>query len=222
MHICTFSSSVCLSLLLTVVSVSTQNPVLNSTIVYGGYNPEVPTQFESGMCFGFTYYADTFVLDHSVARPRWRHVVHQGFPTYRAQSALLTDPDTGRMYLFGGYTNTDQVPSGKDARTRSFRDLWELRLDVPGGHFDEVNLSDERSAQMGPWRKCFNCGNTGFWKKCGGESWLPVTSPGDTQLETNLELLTGTCNGRAFFCDDVCQREGWKEHKAFHNCRSKK
>ena len=168
---------------LTVISAPAQNPVLDSTIVYGGYNPEVPTQFESGVCFGFTYYADTFVLDHSAAvldhsaaRPRWRHVVHQGFPTYRAQSALITDPDTGRMYLFGGYTNTDQVPSGKDARTRSFRDLWELRLDVPGGHFDEVNLSDERSAQMGPWRKCFNCGNTGFWKKCGGEWWMLVAS----------------------------------------------
>ncbi|KZT69127.1 hypothetical protein DAEQUDRAFT_670092, partial [Daedalea quercina L-15889] len=175
----------------------TYNPVLNSTVVYGGYNPEVPTELEPGMNFSFTYYADAYVLDHSSPNPRWKHVVHQGFPTYRAQSVLLTDPDTGRMYLFGGYTNTDQVPWRKDARTRTFRDMWQFRLDAPGGHFDEVSDEDDRSARMGPWQKCFNCGNTGTWRMC-------------------------TCNGRAFFCDNVCQKEGWKEHKAFHNCRSKK
>ncbi|TFY55717.1 hypothetical protein EVJ58_g8073 [Rhodofomes roseus] len=179
----------------------TYSPSLNSTIVYGGYNPEIPTLFaDSGLCFSFTYYADTFVLDHSSPSPRWRHVVHQGFPTYRAQSTLLTDPDTGRVYLFGGYTNTDQVPSGKHGHTRSFCDLWQLRLDVPGGHFEEVNVADEeRNARLGPWQRCFNCGNTGMWRKCGG-----------------------TCKGRAFFCDDACLKEGWKEHKALHNCGTRK
>lgn len=139
--------------------------------MYGGYNPELPTLFQPmNLCFGFTYYADTYILDHSTPKSVWKHVLTQGFPTYRAQSSLLTDPDTGRMYLFGGYTNTDLVPSGNHARTRSFGDLWELRIDVPGGHFEEVDLDDEeRNARMGPWQKCFTCGNVGPWKKCGGE-----------------------------------------------------
>ncbi|KAH9836148.1 uncharacterized protein C8Q71DRAFT_760870 [Rhodofomes roseus] len=183
---------------------STYSPALNSAIVYGGYSPETPTLFaDSDLRFRFTYYADTFVLDHSSASPapRWRHVVHQGFPTYRAQSTLLADPDTGRVYLFGGYTNTDQVPSGNHGQlwTRSFGDLWQLRLDVPGGHFEEVDVADEeRNARLGPWQRCFSCGNTGMWRKCGG-----------------------TCGGRAFFCDDACQREAWREHKELHNCRKR-
>ncbi|KAH9932855.1 uncharacterized protein B0H18DRAFT_1092989 [Fomitopsis serialis] len=178
----------------------TYNPSLNSAIVYGGYSPEIPTLFaNSGKCYRFTYYADTFILDHSSPTPRWRHVVHQGFPTYRAQSVLLTDPDTGRMYLFGGYTNTDQVPSPNHGHTRSFGDVWQLRLDVPGGHFEEVNVTDdERNARMGPWQRCFSCGNTGMWRKCGG-----------------------TCKGRAFFCDDACLKDGWREHKELHKCRKK-
>ena len=63
------------------------------------------------------------------------------------------------------------IPSGKHQLTRSFSDLWELRLDTPGGHFAEVDLADEaRTAHVGPWETCFNCGSTGPWKKCGGES----------------------------------------------------
>lgn len=122
-----------------------------------------------GISFSFTYYADTFILEHSSPTPRWRHVLTRGFPTYRAQPCLHTDPDTGKMYLFGGYTNTDLVPSGKHTRTRSFGDVWQLRVDVPGGDFDEVDLDDEeRTARIGPWQKCFTCGSTGPWKKCSG------------------------------------------------------
>lgn len=120
-------------------------------MVYGGYNLEVPTRLGSGMSISFTYCAGT--------DGTW------GFTTYRS-SLLTANDDTGRMYLFGGSTNTIRAPSGKDAHTlRSFRDLWELRLDGPGGHWDEVSLSDERSAQMGLWQKCFNCRNTGFYKE---------------------------------------------------------
>lgn len=176
----------------------TFNPRLNATLVYGGYNPGIPTLFESmGICFSFTYFADTYILNHSSSKPVWKQVLTQGFPTYRAQSTLLTDPDTGRMYLFGGYTNTDLVPSRSHARTRSFGDLWQLRVDIPGGHFEEVNISEEeRNARVGPWQKCFTCGNVGPWKKCGG-----------------------TCRGRAFFCDDQCLKEGWQEHKQIHTCK---
>ncbi|KZT07106.1 uncharacterized protein LAESUDRAFT_652256, partial [Laetiporus sulphureus 93-53] len=90
------------------------------------------------------------------------------FPIYRAQSRLHTDPDTGRMYLTDGYTNSSLVPSGGHETIRSFEDLCQLRVDVPGDFFEEVNLEDEmRSTRMGPWQKCFTCGNAEPWKKCG-------------------------------------------------------
>lgn len=52
---------------------------------------------------------------------------------------------------------------------RSYADLWQLRLDLPGGDFDKVNLEEEaRTAKAGPWQRCFTCGTAGPWKKCGG------------------------------------------------------
>lgn len=101
-----------------------QNPNLNATIVYGGYNPRLASCFPSiDQYFSFSYFADTFVLEHNSPKPRWRHVLTRGFPTYRAMGALRTDPDTGRMYLFGGYTNTSLVPDTKHINARSFGDL---------------------------------------------------------------------------------------------------
>ncbi|KAH9936009.1 hypothetical protein B0H21DRAFT_758865 [Amylocystis lapponica] len=176
----------------------TYNPGLDATVVFGGYNPEVPTiSAAATRGFAFGYYADTFVLEHaSSPAPRWRQVLTRGFPTYRAGAHMHTDTDTGRMFLFGGYTNTEFVPSGKHEMTRSFGDLWQLRLDVPGGFFEEVDWEDEeRTAHVGPWHKCFACGSTGPWKKCAG-----------------------TCRGRAFFCDAGCLKDGWKEHKEKHGC----
>ncbi|KAH9939536.1 hypothetical protein B0H21DRAFT_756421 [Amylocystis lapponica] len=150
------------------------NASLNATVLFGGYNPNVPTDSDNPATaagFSFSYYADTFMLDHAVPTPTWKHVIAHGFPTYRAGAHLLADPDTGRMFLFGGYTNTMFVPSGRHEMTRSFGDLWQLRLDVPGGFFEEVDWADEeRTALVGPWQKCFACGSTGPWKKCGGES----------------------------------------------------
>ncbi|OSX62307.1 hypothetical protein POSPLADRAFT_1033940 [Postia placenta MAD-698-R-SB12] len=133
--------------------------------------------------FSFSYFADTFVLEHNSPKPRWRHVLTRGFPTYRAMGALRTDPDTGRMYLFGGYTNTSLVPDTKHINARGF--------------FEEVDVVEEqRTARLGPWQKCFTCGSVGPWKKCGG-----------------------ACNGRAFFCDSQCLKDGWAEHKQIHACR---
>jgi hypothetical protein len=33
--------------------------------------------------------------------------------------------------------------------------------------------------------------------------------------------ITGSCHGRAFFCDTPCLKEGWKEHKQRHKCQKK-
>ncbi|KAF8883072.1 hypothetical protein CPB84DRAFT_1713436 [Gymnopilus junonius] len=181
------------------------NPVLNKTIVWGGYNPDLPTDYvENRLKFSFSYYADTFIYDGPppadevpTQRRGWKQVLTKGFPTYRAQSHLLVDPQSGKTYLFGGFTNNDYVPERKTGITRSFGDLWELRIDLPGGHFEGVDVEDEaRTAQLGPWQRCFTCGSAGPWRKCGG-----------------------ACRGRAFFCDPDCQKDGWKEHKTTHKCR---
>ncbi|KDR67041.1 hypothetical protein GALMADRAFT_232259 [Galerina marginata CBS 339.88] len=181
------------------------HPLLNKTIVWGGYNPDLPTDYvENGMTFSFSYYADTFIYDGSPrenedsVRPRkWKQVLTKGFPTYRAQSHLLVDSQSGRTYLFGGFANNDYVPYRKTAITRAFGDLWELRIDLPGGHFEGVDVEDEaRTAQLGPWQRCFTCGSAGPWRKCGG-----------------------SCRGRAFFCDPECLKEGWKDHKSAHGCK---
>ncbi|GBE88798.1 hypothetical protein SCP_1402030 [Sparassis crispa] len=146
------------------------------------------------------------MLDYSSPTPKWKHVLTRGFLTYRAQATLLTDPATGRMFLFGGYINTDWVPSGKHKRTRSFGDVWQFRVDVPGGFFEEVDMDDEeRTALVGPWQKCFSCGSIGPWKKCGGES---CKCPHPLISEAYFGGGLGTCRGRAFFCDPQCLKDG--------------
>lgn len=66
--------------------------------------------------------------------------------------------------------NTEFVPSRVKNTSRSFADLWELRLDLPGGGFEGVDLEEEaRTAKAGPWQRCFSCGSAGPWKKCGGK-----------------------------------------------------
>ncbi|KAJ7649949.1 hypothetical protein FB45DRAFT_886415 [Roridomyces roridus] len=183
----------------------TYNPILDKVIVFGGYSPAAPTCLEDfeGEPMAYTYYADTFVADvtPSGVPTTWKQVFTCGFPTYRASSTLITDSRTGKIFLFGGYKNTHFVPSKSTGKGRpslgSFLDLWQLRLDLPGGYFDGVDLEEEgRTAQVGPWQRCFTCGLTGPWKRCGG-----------------------TCNGRVFFCDMACFKEGWREHKEKHECR---
>ncbi|KAJ7478903.1 hypothetical protein FB451DRAFT_1131191 [Mycena latifolia] len=180
----------------------TYNAALDKLIVFGGYSPTVPTWFEDVQdTVTYTYYADTFIgeISAGASSPSWKQVVSPGFPTYRAEATLVTDSKTGKTFLFGGYKNTTYVRSKNAAPTgaRCFVDLWQLRLDVPGGCFEGVDLTEEaRTAAAGPWQRCFSCGTTGPWKRCGG-----------------------ACNGRVFFCDADCLKDGWKEHKEMHGCK---
>ncbi|KAJ7024546.1 hypothetical protein C8F04DRAFT_1131316 [Mycena alexandri] len=171
------------------------NSVLDKVITFGGYAPTALSNLspDAEYVYRFSYYADTFMLgtDTGETKAGWKHVLTRGFPTYRAQPCLAVDPGTGRTFLFGGYVSAEYVPARTaDISGRSFSDLWELRLDIPGGHFDDVDVEDEaRTARVGPWQRCFACGST------------------------------GACNGQAFFCDAQCLRDGWKEHKLKHKCR---
>ncbi|KAI0798160.1 hypothetical protein C8Q75DRAFT_813978 [Abortiporus biennis] len=180
----------------------TYNSVLNKTIVFGGFHPALISAHD-GEIFQFSLLADTFVLDPAsdeVTGPKWKQVLTPGFPTYRMEARLFSDPVTGRIFLFGGCTDptfvVDKVRSKKGYIQRSFSDLWTLKLDIPGGFFRDVDLEDEaRTAQAGPWQRCFTCGSTGPWKRCHG-----------------------SCNGKVFFCGSDCQAKGWQEHKEKHGC----
>ncbi|KAJ7802829.1 hypothetical protein B0H14DRAFT_3884360 [Mycena olivaceomarginata] len=133
----------------------TYNPILDKVIVFGGYSPKVPTWLEDlDDIVTYSYYADTFIADAGAdgSPGPWKQILTRGFPTYRAQSALVTDTRTGKIFLFSGYKNNVYVPSrnrAPDSSARSFNDLWQLRLDFPGGFFDGVNLEEEaRTAQV--------------------------------------------------------------------------
>lgn len=54
------------------------------------------------------------------------------------------------------------IPTCLDSISRSYGDLWHLRLDLPGGHFEGVDVGEEaRTGTLGPWRRCFGCGGVG-------------------------------------------------------------
>ncbi|KAJ3998889.1 hypothetical protein F5050DRAFT_1741392 [Lentinula boryana] len=168
-------------------------------VVYGGYHGNMTTlEFNIGdrnTSFNFAFYGDTFVYDPETNM--WQHVLVRGFPSYRAMSKMVCDPDTGKIYLFGGYTNPDFVPA-KNMSLRVYNDVWTLKVDLPGGHWNPEDLTrDVRAERMGPWMRCFTCGNCGInWQKCAG-----------------------ACGGKYYFCSKDCQRGGWKEHKEKHGCR---
>ena len=98
----------------------------------------------------FSYYADTFIFNYATLS--WKQVLTRGFPTYRAQSHLLSDPSTGKTFLVGGYTNLDYVPSRKKFISRSFDDLWQLCIDQPSGLFEAGYCEDSSG---GAWAEMF-------------------------------------------------------------------
>lgn len=142
--------------------------------------------------FNFTYYADTFICQPSPSPDgpsapkvwKFKQVLTRGFPTYRAQAKLISDLDTGKVYLYGGYTNTEFVPDKKNCIARPFGDLWQLKLDDPNGFFEGdsslldilhsqtvlkivspgVDMDEEaKTAKNGPWRRCKS---TPSWRRC--------------------------------------------------------
>lgn len=175
------------------------SPKMNKVIAFGGYCATTNTYFPDRRTnFTFAYFADTFIQD--VETRAWSQVLTSGFPTYRAQAKLVSDPETGRTFLVGGYTNSDFVPS-KHVISRAFNDVWELRIEIPGGGMEKGWdwEEDKRTAMMGPWKTCFNCGAVGQWKMCGG-----------------------TCGGKALYCSRECGEEAWGEHQERHGCRNVK
>lgn len=115
--------------------------------------------------FAFSYFADAFLYNPDTNM--FQHVLTKGYPTYRALGTCATDLDTGTMYMFGGFTNPEYVPSRPSAKP--FSDLWKLRLDMPGGGWEGVDVDEEaRTAKVGPWSRCYSCGSAGPWRKCGG------------------------------------------------------
>ncbi|KAJ7858345.1 hypothetical protein B0H14DRAFT_2749011 [Mycena olivaceomarginata] len=189
------------------------NEKLQRAIVFGGYHPTLPTHVLNTTTgretqFNYSYFGDTFLYDvapspspdHATPTsraPKWAQVLTAGFPTYRCQAQLAVDSTTGKTYMFGGWTNNQYIPTHTQMMSRSFGDVWELRVDLPGGNFEGVDVEEEgRVARAGPWQRCWACAAAGPWKKCGG-----------------------TCKGRVFFCGTACFREGWAEHKRTHKCR---
>lgn len=77
----------------------TFNEAWNRAIVFGGYCPSM-SLFEDGQEMTFSYFGDTFAWNPETRR--WAQVITRGFPTYRALADMISDPETGRTFLFGG------------------------------------------------------------------------------------------------------------------------
>ncbi|KDR73273.1 hypothetical protein GALMADRAFT_727955 [Galerina marginata CBS 339.88] len=179
--------------------------ILHKVVLFDGRSTTTPC-WSGKHNLAFSYFADTFICDlgdeyarvHCPHIPdvetegmRWRQVLTRGFPTYRVGGSLVEDPVSGKIFLFSGSIQMEFLPFDVKGITKSFADIWELRIDLSGENFDAVDIEDEaRTAKAGPWQMCFSCGSLGSWKKCGG-----------------------SCSGRAFFCGHDCLGEGWKEHK---------
>jgi hypothetical protein len=56
--------------------------------------------FDLSRIFDFTYFGDTYMHDHNTNT--WKQVLTRGFPSYRAQSNMMVDEATGKMYIYGG------------------------------------------------------------------------------------------------------------------------
>lgn len=98
--------------------------------------------------------------------------------------------------MFGGYTNSSFVPA-KTPEHHNFGDVWELAVDLPGGHWEESEWNS--TLRLGPWTMCYGCKSVGQWQKCGG-----------------------TCNGQVHFCSKDCLKDRWSEHKAAEGCVKRK
>lgn len=77
-----------------------------------------------------------------------RKVSQHIMPNHMHISSSTLNPE--RLISLAVSSAIDYVPSRKSAISRAFGDLWKLRIDLPGGHFEGVNIKDEeRTAQLG-------------------------------------------------------------------------
>jgi len=160
--------------------------VVDALIIFGGYSRLAGFQLQDNRIFT-SYFADTFVCQMkpnastkdspstdslSGAHMNWKQVLTGGFPTYRACPQFVEDTGTGKIYLFSGFFEREFLPHGMptDKHVKCFVDLWELRLAMPGGNFEGVDIEEEaRTAKTGPWKRCFTCCAVGYLHyKCAG------------------------------------------------------
>ena len=157
---------------------------------------------------------------HPLFQRTRRQVITHGFPTYRYTAPRVTDDDTGRMYLFEGYVDSDFMPCRPDF----VPSLWRF-MGAPARCFVKTLQyrrfgGEIRTVKAGPYQRCFACSNAGPWRRCGGSlqcSFLLVMLLIYVRI---LAFCLGCCRGRAFFCGRRRLKDGWKEQKTIHGCRN--
>ena len=66
-------------------------------------------------------------------------------------------------------------------------------------------MEEARTAKQGPWRRCYSCGSTGPWKKCGGLLYLTVIVK-----TTMLTAMQGVATGGCFSVIPIVRRRDGK------------
>lgn len=83
------------------------SPALQRAVVYGGYHGSLMTRDDQvedmlnpNAFFRYSYFGDTLLYDPETRL--WQLVLVKGFPSYRAAGSFACDPESGKLYLFGG------------------------------------------------------------------------------------------------------------------------
>jgi hypothetical protein len=65
---------------------------------------------------------------------------------YLAYTFMYESPESKRQPSTpypSSISSSTSIPCRPDVESKPFGDVWELRLGVPGGHFDAVDLEEE-------------------------------------------------------------------------------
>lgn len=76
-------------------------------------------------------------------------------------------------------------------QVRTYNDLWQLKIDMPGGNWKPKDLErDIRMERMGPWSRCFTCGVCDIsWQKCELKVHLCITRFRTVDRDCFVELF---------------------------------